>query len=159
MLKRVILVATLALSINTIVLSQSTTPTPKPQQTAQTCEVRQSDLVLKPKNYLSKKIKINASFDKFSTLGLDYEPVNMSSKDYISFLIKRNDVKEYDIPLSELKLIIKRDYAEKELINIENNDKIEVYGKVFSTALGDPWVLVDKVVILTPKENKKAESK
>ena len=71
-----------------------------------------------------------------------------------SFLIKREDVTNYNIPLSELKLIVKRDYAEKELVNLEAGDEIEIYGKVFCLALGDPWVDVDQVKILTIKENK-----
>ncbi len=95
---------------------------------------------------------MNAQFDKFSTIGLDYPPVNRSSKDYISFIIKRPDVenKGYTIPLPELKLIIKRDKAEK-LIDLESGDKIEIKGTEFSTAIGDPWVDVDEVKILEPK--------
>lgn len=119
------------------------------------------ELVAKPQNYLNKKIKITAVFDKFSTIGLDYKPVNKSSKDYISFMIKRPDAagKDYSIPLSELKLIIKRDTAEK-LIDLESGDKIELVGTVISTALNDPWVEVDEVKVLTQKEKpgKKAEN-
>lgn len=109
------------------------------------------DLVANPQNYLNHKIKITALFDKFSTIGLDYDPVKRSSKDYISFIIKRPDVtsKDYSIPLSELKLIIKRDKAEK-LIDLESGNKIEITGTVFSNALNDPWVDVDQVKILEP---------
>ncbi|OGH99819.1 MAG: hypothetical protein A2039_05770 [Candidatus Melainabacteria bacterium GWA2_34_9] len=109
-------------------------------------------LVANPQSYLNKKIKMIALFDKFSTIGLDYPPVKKSSKDYISFIIKRPDVenKGQTIPLSELKFIIKRDKAEK-LIDLESGDKIEIKGTVFSTALGDPWVDVDEVKILEPK--------
>lgn len=115
-------------------------------------EVQPLDLVANPQCYLNKKIKMNAQFDKFSTIGLDYPPVNRSSKDYISFIIKRPDVenKGYTIPLPELKLIIKRDKAEK-LIDLESGDKIEIKGTEFSTAIGDPWVDVDEVKILEPK--------
>lgn len=120
------------------------------------------DLVANPQNYLKKNIKLTALFDKFSTIGLDYPPVNRSSKDYISFIIKRPDVENtgHTIPLSELKFIIKRDKAEK-LIDLESGDKIEVKGKVFSTALGDPWVDVDEVKVLETKANsaKKANNK
>lgn len=110
------------------------------------------NLVTNPQNYLNKKIKMTAQFDKFSTIGLDYAPVNRSSKDYISFIIKRPDVenKGHTIPLSELKLIIKKDKAEK-LIDLESGNKIEIKGTVFSTALGDPWVDVDEVIVLEPK--------
>jgi len=112
-------------------------------------------LVANPQSYLNKKIKMIALFDKFSTIGLDYPPVKRSSKDYISFLIKRPDVenKNQTIPLSELKFIIKRDKAEK-LIDLESGDKIEIKGTVFSTALGDPWVDVDEVKMLEPKPAK-----
>ncbi len=112
-------------------------------------------LVAQPDKYLNKKIKFNAKFDKFSAIGLDYEPINRDSKKYISFLIKRENVTSYNIPLSELKLILKRDYAEKELVNLESGDEIEVFGNVFATALGDPWVDVDKITILTHKNTDK----
>ncbi len=110
------------------------------------------ELVANPKNYLNKNIEITALFDKFSTIGLDYPPVNKSSKDYISFMIKRPDVqsKDYSIPYSEIKFIIKRDKAEK-LIDLESGDKIKITGKVFSDALGDPWVDVDEVKVLEAK--------
>jgi len=111
-------------------------------------------LVANPQKYMDKKIRIKAKFDKFSAIGLDYEPAARPAKEYISFLIKREDVTNYNIPLSELKLIVKRDYAEKELVNLEAGDEIEIYGKVFCLALGDPWVDVDQVKILTIKENK-----
>ncbi len=112
------------------------------------------DLVANPSKYMNKRIKIKAKFDKFSALGLDYPPAARDAKTYISFLIKRENVKGYNIPLSELKLILKRDYAEKELVNLEAGDDIEIYGSVFCAALGDPWVDVEKVTILTPKPNK-----
>ena len=108
---------------------------------------------------MGKKVKMLAHFDKFSTIGLDYEPANKNSKDYISFLIKREDVVNYNIPLSELKLIVKRDYAEKELVNIETGDEIEILGNVFCLALGDAWVDVEQVKILTVKDDKKELSK
>ncbi len=133
----------------------------KPAETFNYETVDPLDLVANPQNYIKHKIKFTAQFAQFSTLGLDYPPINKSSKDYISFLIKRPDAarKDYNIPFSELKLIIKRDKAEK-LIDLESGDKIEVMGTVFSTALGDPWVDVDQVKILDAKPNskKKADS-
>ncbi len=128
------------------------------QQTTNYKEVIPNELVAKPEKYLNKNIKFKAHFDKFSSLGLDYPVVNRSSKDYISFLIKRDEIKNYNIPLSELKLIVKRSYAEKELLKLENKDEIEVYGKVFSKALGDPWVDVEKIIILTPKKSDNADN-
>ena len=110
------------------------------------------DLVAHPSKYMEKKIKITGKFDKFTAIGLDYPPVDRDAKNHISFMIRRSNVTGYVIPLSELKLIVKRDYAEKELINIETGDNIEIYGTVFSKALGDPWVDVDKVVILNAKD-------
>lgn len=107
-----------------------------------------------PKSYLNKKIKMNAKFDKFSTLGLDYKAALKSSDDYISFLIKRDDT-SYDIPLSEMKLFLKRDYAEK-FIDLKTNDEIEITGLVFSDALGDAWIDVSelKVTKKAPEEKK-----
>ena len=60
-----------------------------------------------PKMYLNKSVVMKAKFDKFATLGLDYKPAFRSSDDYISFLIKRDDTL-HDIPLSEMKLFLKR---------------------------------------------------
>ena len=125
-------------------------------------EVSALALVDSPAKYLNKPVKIKAKFDKFSAIGLDYPPVNRDAKTYIGFLIKRENVTTYNIPLSELKLIVKRDYAEKEMINVEQDDDIIIFGTVFSTALGDPWVSVDKVSDLTvhkDKENKEADKK
>jgi hypothetical protein len=139
-------------NVNTTVKSEEMPV--KPVESVQYESVDPLDLVANPQNYLNHKIKIIAQFDKFSTIGLDYAPVNRSSKDYISFIIKRPDAtgKGYTIPLSELKLIIKRDKAEK-LIDLESGNKIELTGTVFSKALNDPWVDVDEVKILEPKPN------
>lgn len=102
-------------------------------------------VVNSPKTYLNKSIVMNAKFDKFSTLGLDYKPAYKSSEDYISFLIKRDDT-EFDIPLSEMKLFLQRKKAEK-YIDLKTDDKIEIKGKVFSDALGDAWIDVSDIVI------------
>lgn len=119
--------------------------------------VKPMELVNNPAAYLDKNIKISAQFDKFSTLGLDYNKAMRSSKDYISFLIKRPDVaKEYTIPLSELKLILKREQAEK-LLDIESGDRVEITGKVFSTALKDPWVDVTELKNLDPDKKTPSE--
>ena len=89
---------------------------------------------------------MNAKFDKFSTLGLDYKSAFKSSDDYISFLIKRDDT-TYDVPLSEMKLFIKREEAEK-FIDLKTDDEISITGKVFSDALGDAWIDVSKLVLV-----------
>ena len=103
-------------------------------------------IVNSPKSYLNKTVTIKAKFDKFSTLGLDYKPAFKSSEDYISFLIKRDDT-IYDIPLSEMKLFLKREVAEK-FIDLKTNDEIQITGTVFSDALGDAWIDVTNLVLL-----------
>ena len=101
------------------------------------------DVVKKPSAYIGKKINVSARFDKFATLGLDYKPAYRSSETYISFLIMRNDTNK-NIPLSEMKLFIKRNEAEK-LIELKEGDKVQFTGTVFSSALGDAWVDVEKL--------------
>ncbi len=90
---------------------------------------------------------MNATFDKFSTLGLDYKKALRESKDYIGFLIQRDDVQDHNIPLSEMKLFLKRDYAEK-FIDLDTGDRIEITGHVFSNALGDAWIDVNNITVL-----------
>lgn len=116
------------------------------------------DMVASPNRYLNKYVKIRAKFDKFSTLGLDYEPAMRSSEDYISFLIQRSDSPSHNIPLSEMKIFMKRTEAEKH-IELDSGDEIEFCGKVFSTALGDVWLDVDKFTVLTVKAPKEKADK
>ena len=108
--------------------------------------VKPLDIVNSPSTYLNKNVTMLAKFDKFSILGLDYKPSFRSSEEYISFLIKRDDT-QYDIPLSEMKLFLKRDIAEK-FIDLKTNDEISITGKVFSDALGDAWVDVFELTII-----------
>lgn len=103
-------------------------------------------LVNNPQKYLNANVRMNVVFDKFSALGLDYKPVNRSSDNYIGFLVQRGDTVDHNIPLSELKLFLKKEYAEK-FIELDTGDKLSISGKVFSTALGDAWVDIDKIVI------------
>lgn len=111
-------------------------------------------VISNPKVYLNKTITMNAKFDKFSTLGLDYKPAFKSSDDYISFLIKRDDT-QFDIPLSEMKLFMKRTEAEK-FIDLKTNDEVKIIGTVFSDALGDAWIDVNSLSITkkAPEEKK-----
>ena len=118
--------------------------------------VNSLDVVRSPQKYLNKTITMNSTFDKFSTLGLDYKPAMRSSEKYIGILIKRDDVIDHTIPLSEMKLFLKRDLAEKN-INLESDDKIQITGKIFSTALGDPWIDITDIKIL--QKNPKSEKK
>lgn len=111
-------------------------------------------IVANPTFYLNKTVLMKAKFDKFSTLGLDYKAAFKSSDDYISFLIRRDD-SAHDIPLSEMKLFLKRDIAEK-FIDLKTDDEIEIKGKVFSDALGDAWIDVSEMkVIKKAPETKK----
>ena len=66
-------------------------------------------------------------------------PAMRSSENYISFLIQRPDVYDHNIPLSELKIFLSRTEAEK-YIDLNSGDIVEFSGRVFSTALGDPWM-------------------
>ena len=128
----------------------NTAATAQTHQAASYLTVSPLDVVARPNFYLNKNIKIKAKFDKFSTLGLDYKPAMRSSEKYISFLIQRPDVLDHNIPLSELKIFIDRTVAEKH-IDLNSGDEIEFTGKVFSTALGDPWMDVDKFTVITSK--------
>lgn len=141
----------------TVPIADKTTQTP-PANANEYIAVNSLDVVANPTNYLNKKIKFKASFDKFSTLGLDYKPAFRDSQKYISFLIKRDDVTDHTIPLSEMKIFILRDVAEK-FIELDSGDIIEIYGKVFSNALTDAWLDVDKLIVIEKKnkdEKKKA---
>ena len=105
-------------------------------QTSQGIYVKPLTVVNSPSTYLNKSIILNAKFDKFSTLGLDYKPAMKSSEDYISFLIKRDDT-GFNIPLSEMKLFLKRDVAEKFIdlrIILFFLEKFDISSK-FSTSL------------------------
>ena len=108
------------------------------------------DIVARPNFYMNKNVKITGKFDKFSTLGLDYEPAMRSSEKYIAFLIQRPDVNDHNLPLSEMKCFLPREEAEK-YIELNSGDRVEFYGTVFSTALGDVWVDVKKFNALDKK--------
>ncbi len=136
----------------------SATPTsaqPTAQQNVSVVAVSPLTVVANPSAYLNKNILMKAKFDKFSTLGLDYKPAFKSSDDYISFLIRRDD-SSHDIPLSEMKLFLKRDVAEK-FIDLKTDDVIEIKGKVFSNALGDAWVDVNELKVLLKKPEEKKD--
>jgi hypothetical protein len=115
------------------------------------------DVVSNPYKYLRKNIKIRAKFDKFSTLGLDYPPAMRSSEKYISFLIQRPDITNHNIPLSEMKIFLKKEIAEKN-IDLDAGDEVEFSGQVFSTALGDAWIDVDNFKVVS-KINKSSDKK
>ena len=100
----------------------------------------------------------NGNFESLTT-GINvslYDIVKKSSEKYISFLIQRPDITNHNIPLSELKIFLKKEVAEKN-IDLDAGDEVEFCGKVFSTALGDAWIDVDdfKVVNKIKKEENK----
>lgn len=113
------------------------------------------NVVANPNKYLGKTVKMQATFDKFSTLGLDYNKALRKSTDYIGILIQRDDVIDHNIPLSEMKLFLKKDLAEKH-IDLDTGDKIQIVAKVFSTALNDPWLDVQSISVI--KKAKKEEN-
>lgn len=150
----------IGLTINKVHSQVATTPTfvsAPAKVNVQYTTVNALDVVANPYKYLHKNIRIKGKFDKFATLGLDYPPAMRSSEKYISFLIQRPDITNHNIPLSELKIFLKKDVAEKH-IDLDSGDEVEFTGMVFSTALGDPWMDVDDFIVLTQK-NKKAEEK
>lgn len=113
-------------------------------------------LVVNPYPYLNKNVQFPAKFNKFSTLGLDYTPAMRKSQEYIGVLIDRDDVGNNVIPLSELKMFMHRKAAEK-FTDLNAGDSIMIKGKVFSTALGDPWLDIHELRVLAkkPDNNKK----
>lgn len=113
-------------------------------------------IVQNPQKYLNKTVKMQATFDKFSTLGLDYNKALRPSSKYIGILIQRDDVIDHNIPLSEMKLFLKKELAEKH-IDLDTGDKIELTAKVFSTALNDPWLDVENLTVI--KKIKQEENK
>lgn len=119
--------------------------------------VTPSAVVNNPEKYLNKTITFTADFIAFTSLGLDYKPALRDAGKYIGILIKRDDVSDHVIPLSEMKIFLDRETAEKH-VDLDQGDKIKITGTVFSTALGDPWVDVKSFTVLTQK-NKNKDSK
>ncbi len=138
--------------------------TQKPQNTQTQVQNQQTKpinttslaVVANPEKFLNKTVKMQATFDKFSTLGLDYSKALRKSTDYIGILIQRDDVIDHNIPLSEMKLFLTKTMAEKH-IDLDTGDKIELTAKVFSTALNDPWLDITdlKVISKAKKDDEK----
>ena len=110
-------------------------------------------IVDNPKTYLNKTVSFSGEFVSFTSLGLDYKPAFRDSSKYIGILVKRPDIKEHTIPLSEMKIFMSRELAEKNA-DIETGDKFYLTGKVFSTALGDPWLDITSFKITSQKTKK-----
>ena len=97
-----------------------------------------NDLVCSPCDYLNKNVKFEGKFATFTVLGLDYPPALRKSEDYVGLLVF-NDNPDSKVPLSELKMFLKRSEIEK-YTDLKAGDKITVTGYVFSNALGDVWM-------------------
>lgn len=152
MKKNTILAISLTLFIAAFCISTNSFAAPantqKPQQTQQKIiNTTSLNIVASPNKYLNKTVKMQATFDKFSALGLDYSKALRRSSEYIGILIQRDDVVDHNIPLSEMKLFLKKDMAEK-FIDLDTGDKIEITAKVFSTALNDPWLDIQKLTVI-----------
>ena len=147
----------MSLGLTQFATSAATQPARKPAaQTSNIINTTSLNIVNNPSKYLNKTVKMQATFDKFSTLGLDYKKALRPSDKYIGILIQRDDVIDHNIPLSEMKIFLKKEMAEKH-IDLETGDKIEITAKVFSTALNDPWLDVENLVVI--KKIKKEEKK
>ena len=130
----------------------------KPINKAEFQPVLVGTLLTNPSEFLNKKIKFRGKFSSFTTLALDYKPALRESKKFISLCIFRTDS---HVPLSELKLAYPVEEAKDNQVirELEEGDIIEIYGKVFSAALDEPWVDILHITKIASGEKKKAEDK
>jgi hypothetical protein len=105
------------------------------------------DLLKSPEVYKNQGVLFEGEFSSFSTLGLDYKPAFKDSKEFLTVLIRRPDVEHHKIPLAELKLFYSRKDTDF-LSKLDPGDLLRLKGQVFSTALGDVWIQLDKIEIL-----------
>jgi len=136
---------------------KETKPAPEPV-IENVVNVQPETLVDHPSEYLNKNIRFTAQFFNYNNLAVDYKPAMRSSKNYLSFSVLREHSK---VPLSELKLAMVNPKDEKDpltnlLLKLKEKDEIEVTGKVFATALDEPWVdvLRLKLIKAAPDEKK-----
>jgi hypothetical protein len=110
-------------------------------------------IVARPENLIGKEICFSGVFSAFSALALDYPPALRERKKYISLTLFRPKTK---IPLGELKLAMKIEDAQKHelLPKVTEGDTVRIKGKVFSAALGEPWVDVQQIQITKNPNNK-----
>jgi hypothetical protein len=138
--------------------ASKTTPEPVIENVV---NVQAETLVDHPAEYLNKNVKFTALFYNYNSLATDYKPAMRSSKNYLSFSVFREHSK---VPLSELKLAMVNPKDEKDkltavLLKLKEKDEIEVTGKVFNTALDEPWVDVLKLTIVkAAPDDKKADA-
>lgn len=139
------------------VSAQTTPPAKKTVQAAVSyISVSPLDVVEHVSKYLNKNITFTGEFVAYSSLGLDYKPAYRDAQKYIGVLIRRPDVTNHVIPLSEMKMFLKRDIAEKH-VDLESGDKIKIEGKVFSDALGDPWIDITTFTVVSQKAKKESK--
>lgn len=146
MKKNIILTITLSLILGLFSANAATNKSQLPQQ-IKPINTTSLNIVAMPNKYINKTVKFQATFDKFSALGLDYSKALRKSSEYIGILIQRDDVVDHNIPLSEMKLFMKKDMAEK-FIDLDTGDKIEITAHMFSNALNDPWLDIQKLTII-----------
>jgi hypothetical protein len=138
---------------------EATKPAPEPV-IENVVSVPAETLVDHPAEYLNKNVKFTALFYGYNSLATDYKPAMKSSKTYLSFSVLREHSK---VPLSELKLAMLNPKEEKSkltelLLKLKEKDEIEVIGKVYATALDEPWVEVLKLnLIKAAPDEKKAD--
>ncbi|MDZ4833530.1 MAG: hypothetical protein SGJ27_07095 [Candidatus Melainabacteria bacterium] len=118
-------------------------------------------LIEKPKEYLGKNVRFTGDFASFCTLALNYKPAFRPQKTHISFLVRKPDSK---VPMSELKLALpipkETDKTKNKLLtSLRDGDKLEMTGKVFSTALEEPWVDVVNLKRLSEAKKPVGEDK
>ena len=147
MKKNIILSIVLSLVFGVLVAQATTPGKSATSQQNKLINATSLNIVAAPNKYLNKTIKMQATFDKFSALGLDYSKALRKSSEYIGILIQRDDVVDHNIPLSEMKLFMKKEMAEK-FIDLDTGDKIEITANVFSTALNDPWLDIQKLTVI-----------
>lgn len=147
MKKNIILTIILTLFLTTYSIEAATPNKSNASQQTKPIVTTSLNVVATPSKYVNKTVKFQATFDKFSALGLDYSKALRKSSEYIGILIQRDDVIDHNIPLSEMKLFMKKDMAEK-FIDLDTGDKIEIIAKVFSTALNDPWLDIQKLTVI-----------
>lgn len=129
----------------------------KNEVTACSKEITVQELVSKPESVLNKEVCFSGTFNSFSALALDYPPAMRERKRYISLTLLRPST---NIPLGELKLALKIDDAQKHeaLAKIAEGDLVKIKGKVFSTALGEPWVDILQIQVTKGPNSKDGTS-
>ncbi|MDJ0624846.1 MAG: hypothetical protein QNJ31_00580 [Candidatus Caenarcaniphilales bacterium] len=112
-----------------------------------------ADLVANPEFWVGKEVCIQGNFSSFSALALDYPPALRERKNYISLTLLRPKT---SIPLGELKIAMKIKEAQNHevLPKISKGDVVEIKGKAFSAALGEPWVDVIQIKVIKDANSK-----